>query len=86
MARVALLTLSGVRDVSAPDAPEFRTLPEDAAADALISAGHEVFRGGRPYYADRDRHDLRISGQTRTKPPQARPWCRAWSTRANTVC
>jgi hypothetical protein len=54
MARVALLTLSGGRKVSARDVSEFCKLPEDTVAAALISAGHELVRGARPYRADRD--------------------------------
>ena len=52
MARVALLTMSDGRDFIARDVAEFCTQAEDAVAAALISAGHEVVRGGQPVSAN----------------------------------
>ena len=51
MARVALLTLSGGRDVVARDVSEACAQAADAVAAALISAGHEVVRVGQPVSA-----------------------------------
>ena len=52
MARVALLTMSDGRDFVARDVAEFCMQAEDAVAGALISAGHEVVRGGQPVSAN----------------------------------